>query len=90
MYSAFILLGLLFYLAIMVRAGKRKSWRTAALATLPFVVLIIYTQFALEGPGEGPVLFFLDPYGFGLFVLMFAPIVIGWSVFFSAFLIRRS
>lgn len=68
----------------MARFGRRGRLALGAAFTVPFVLLLAYLEFTTIGPP-----FWADPYGYMMFALVMGPILLGWVIYFFAFLTRK-
>jgi hypothetical protein len=68
----------------MARFGRRGQLTLGAIFTVPFLALLAYLEFTTSGP---PV--WQDPYGFMMFAIVMGPILLGWVIYFLAFLTRK-
>ena len=70
-----LLLGVLALVVGMAWLGWRARWKVGLLLTLPFMVLLIWSELKFAGP------MFENPYGLVLAMIVLGPIVIGWTAF---------
>jgi hypothetical protein len=79
-----IVFGVIALWVAMARFGRRGQLSLGVAFTVPFLLLLGYLEVTLSGSP-----FWEDPYGHMLFAMVMGPFMIGWAIYFFAFLSRK-